>query len=124
MDRPGERQTTATKTVVNEAVGAALPKPSEGVLEPLKKTWKTVTDAEIDAYVRETGQSSLHFGCSARMAPSAKDGVVDAHLKVHGISNLRIADASVFPRIPSGHTMAPSLMVGERCADFLKAAWA
>ncbi|KAL1895434.1 hypothetical protein Sste5346_005240 [Sporothrix stenoceras] len=125
MGRPGERQTTATETVVNEAVGTALLKPAKDkyVLKPLAKTWQTVTDAEIDAYVRETGQSSLHFGCSARMAPTAKDGVVDAKLKVHGVSGLRIADASVFPRIPSGHTMAPSLMVGERCADFLKAAW-
>lgn len=125
MGRPGERETTVTETIVNEAVGAALPKSSKDkdLLQPLTKTWQTVTDAEIDAYVRETGQSALHFGCSARMAPTAKDGVVDARLKVHGVSGLRIADASVFPRIPSGHTMAPSLMVGERCADFLKAAW-
>ncbi|KJR86907.1 uncharacterized protein SPSK_01526 [Sporothrix schenckii 1099-18] len=114
--RPGERQTTPTATA---------PTPSEsGDIQPLEKTWKTVTDAEIDAYVRETGQTGLHFCCTARMAPTAKDGVVDARLKVHGVSGLRIADASVFPRIPSGHTMVPSLMVGERCADFIKAAWA
>lgn len=78
MGRPGERQTTATETVVNEAVGAVLPNPPAAELAPLDKTWRTVTDAEIDAYVRETGQSSLHFGCSCRMAKTAEDGVVDA----------------------------------------------
>ncbi|KIH95291.1 hypothetical protein SPBR_03918 [Sporothrix brasiliensis 5110] len=128
--RPGERHATPTATAVKQAVGATvgaatLPTPSDsGDIQPLEKTWKTVTDAEIDAYVRETGQTGLHFSCTARMAPTAKDGVVDARLKVHGVSGLRIADASVFPRIPSGHTMVPSLMVGERCADFIKAAWA
>jgi choline dehydrogenase len=45
--------------------------------------------------------------------------VVDPQLRVHGIDKLRIADASVFPTIPSGNTHAPSVMVGERAADFV-----
>ncbi|CAK7198061.1 hypothetical protein SEUCBS139899_000719 [Sporothrix eucalyptigena] len=114
--RPGERP-DATE---NQAADSAL---INTKLPPLAKTWKTVTDAEIDAYVRETGQSSLHFGCTSRMSKSASDGVVDTRLRVHGVSNLRVADASIFPKIPSGHTMAPTLMVGERCADFIKADW-
>jgi choline dehydrogenase len=43
-------------------------------------------------------------------------------LRVHGISGLRIADASIFPTMPSGNTNAPSIMVGEKAAQILKAA--
>lgn len=45
--------------------------------------------------------------------------VVDAKLKVYGIDNLMIADGSVFPRIPTGNTMAPCVVVGERAAQIL-----
>lgn len=44
--------------------------------------------------------------------------VVDPQLRVHGVSGLRVADASVMPSITSGNTHAPAVMIGERCADF------
>lgn len=50
-----------------------------------------------------------------------EDAVVDPQLKVRGIEGLWIADASVMPKIVSGNTNAPSIMIGERCADFVKA---
>ncbi len=46
--------------------------------------------------------------------------VVDAELRVIGIEGLRVADASVMPSIISGHTNAPSIMIGERASDFVK----
>ena len=45
--------------------------------------------------------------------------VVDPLLRVHGISSLRVADASIMPQITSGNTNAPSIMIGERCADLI-----
>lgn len=76
------------------------------------KTWKDVSDDEIDDYVKRVSMGSLHSACTC---PMSKDegagGVVDQQLRVHGIKNLRIADASVFPKIPSGHLMAPTIMV-------------
>lgn len=120
--RPGERP--EEKEAEQEGEEGEQVKPSLMKFEPVTKTWKTATDAEIDAYARETCQSSLHYACTCRMAATAQEGVVDTRLRVHGVANLRIADASVFPKIPSGHTMAPVLMVGERCADFIKADWA
>ena len=47
--------------------------------------------------------------------------VVDGYLKVYGVDNLRIADGSIMPRVTTGNTMAPCVVIGERAADLLKA---
>jgi choline dehydrogenase len=47
--------------------------------------------------------------------------VVDANLKVYGIANLRIADGSIMPRVTTGNTMAPCVIIGERVGELLKA---
>jgi choline dehydrogenase len=46
--------------------------------------------------------------------------VVDGRLKVYGIENLRIADGSIMPRVTTGNTMAPCIIIGERAAEFLR----
>ncbi|KAM7187992.1 hypothetical protein V8F20_010727 [Naviculisporaceae sp. PSN 640] len=91
----------------------------------INKTWRDVTDEEIDDYIRRVGMGSMHLASSCPMARDEKEGtgVVDQKLKVFGVRNLRIADASVFPKVPSCHTMAPTIMIAERCADFVKEAW-
>ena len=45
--------------------------------------------------------------------------VVDPELRVHGIANLRVADASIMPTITTGNTNAPSMMIGERAAELI-----
>jgi len=47
--------------------------------------------------------------------------VVDANLKVYGIEKLRIADGSIMPRITTGNTMAPCVIIGERAGEILRA---
>ncbi len=87
------------------------------------KKWNEVTDEELDEYIYAIGATGLHFSCTCRMSLNSAEGVVDQKLRVHGLKNLRVADASVFPKLPSGHTQAPAMMVGARCADFVKARW-
>ena len=60
-------------------------------------------------------------GRTARIGTETS-GVVDPQLRDYGVENLRVADASVFPRVPHGNTHAASVMVGERAADLLRAA--
>ncbi|KAI0766730.1 hypothetical protein BC629DRAFT_1442561 [Irpex lacteus] len=78
------------------------------------------TDVELEQFVRDNLNTIFHPACSARMAPLEDDGVVDPFLRVHGIPNLRIADASVFPSIVAGHTTAPVYAVAEKASDLIK----
>ena len=83
----------------------------------------TVTsDEEILTWIRNNSQTAYHPIGTCRMGPAGPTTVVDDKLKVHGIDGLRVADASIFPTMPSGNTNAPSIMVGEKAADILKAA--
>ncbi|KAH8833089.1 GMC oxidoreductase [Flagelloscypha sp. PMI_526] len=74
-------------------------------------------DADLETFIRTKVESGLHFAASC---PMGAEGVVDEKLRVKGVKKLRVADASVFPRVPAAHTMAPTVMIGERCADFLR----
>jgi choline dehydrogenase len=76
---------------------------------------------DIETYIRNAAISTSHPACSVAMG-SDDDSPLDAMLRVHGVENLRVADASALPEIPRANTNAPSIMIGERCADFLLAA--
>ena len=55
------------------------------------------------------------------MGPDPERAVVDHRLRVHGVSGLRVADASVFPTVTSGNTNAPTVMVAEKAAAMILA---
>ncbi|KAL8989713.1 MAG: hypothetical protein Q9169_008299, partial [Polycauliona sp. 2 TL-2023] len=78
---------------------------------------------DMDKFIRHRARTTYHYSSTCRMASehdAQAPGVVDESLRVHGISNLRICDANVFPRILACHMMAPVVMVAERCADMIK----
>jgi choline dehydrogenase len=78
------------------------------------------SDAEIDQWVRENVESAYHPCGTARMGPADDPGaVVDTACRVHGLSGLRIVDASVFPTVPYGNINAPTIMVAEKAADLI-----
>lgn len=77
-------------------------------------------DDALDGLIRKRADTVYHPVGTCRMGSDA-DAVVDPTLKLNGLDGLWIADASVMPKIVSGNTNAPSIMIGERCADFIKA---
>lgn len=76
-------------------------------------------DDELDTLIRNRADTVYHPVGTCRMGAD-EASVVDPMLKARGIDGLWIADASVMPKIVSGNTNAPSIMIGERCADFIK----
>ena len=76
--------------------------------------------ADVEACIRDTAITTYHSSCSVAMG-SDPDSALDEKLRVRGVDGLRVADASALPRIPRANTNAPSIMIGERCADFLLA---
>ncbi|WFE62844.1 GMC family oxidoreductase N-terminal domain-containing protein [Micromonospora sp. WMMD714] len=75
-------------------------------------------EEDIRAFVRANASTLWHPVGTARMG-TGPDAVVDPQLRVHGLDGLRIADASVMPRIVSGNTHAPTVMIGEKAADLI-----
>jgi choline dehydrogenase len=78
-----------------------------------------LTGAALENFVRDAAMSYWHETCTAKMGRDAMS-VVDGALKVYGIDNLRIADASIMPRVTTGNTMAPCVVIGERAGELLK----
>ena len=76
--------------------------------------------AELENFVRDATESFWHQSCTAKMGRDSMS-VVDGRLKVYGIDKLRIADASIMPRVTTGNTMAPCVIIGERAAEILGA---
>jgi choline dehydrogenase len=79
-----------------------------------------VKGAELENFIRDSVVTYWHQTCTAKMGRDPMS-VVDANLKVYGIENLRIADGSIMPRVTTGNTMAPCVIIGERAGEILKA---
>jgi choline dehydrogenase-like flavoprotein len=80
-----------------------------------------LSGAELEDYLRNAVTTYWHESGTAKMGQDAMS-VVDGQLRVYGVENLRVADASIMPRITSADTMAPCVVIGERAAQFIKAA--
>ncbi len=77
------------------------------------------SDADIIHDFRQRSGTVYHPCSTCRMGPDPKHAVVDAKMRVHGVQNLRICDASIFPNIIAGNLNAPAMMVGWKGAGIL-----
>jgi choline dehydrogenase len=74
---------------------------------------------DLENFVRDASMSYAHQTCTAKMGRDSMS-VVDGTLKVYGVENLRVADGSIMPRVTTGNTMAPCVIIGERAAEVLQ----
>jgi choline dehydrogenase len=77
-------------------------------------------DAALEAYIRDACSTVWHPVGTCKMGTDPM-AVVDPELRVHGVEGLRVVDASIMPTITTGNTNAPTIMIGEKAADFIKA---
>lgn len=98
---------------------AAQPPIASVIQEELRPGRAVETDAELADDIRNRAGSVFHASCTCRMGPDPALAVVDHRLRVHGLSGLRVIDASVFPSVPSGNTNAPTYMVAEKGAHMV-----
>ena len=76
--------------------------------------------AALENFIRDGAETFHHQTCTAKMGRDAMS-VVNAKLQVYGIQNLRVADGSIMPRVTTGNTMAPCVIIGERAGEILRA---
>ncbi len=77
------------------------------------------SDEAWDDQLRACSSTGLHPVGTCRMGSDA-EAVVDTQLRVNGVERVRIGDCSIIPMLPSANTNAPAIMIGERCADFVR----
>ncbi|XP_073831459.1 glucose dehydrogenase [FAD, quinone]-like [Musca autumnalis] len=93
---------------------------------PIAECSEKFHDSELywRCYIAYYSSTSSHLVGSIKMGTLNDTTVcLDPHLRVKGIRNLRVADASIMPHITSCNTFGPTLMIGERAADFIKQDW-
>ena len=79
------------------------------------------SDDELLDFARRYGSTSYHLIGTARMGPASDPtAVVDDQLRVHGIENLRVVDASIMPTMPSANTYASTMMIAEKASDLIR----
>lgn len=79
------------------------------------------SDEQIEQFLRARVDTIYHPVGTCRMGPDARHDVVDAELRVHGVAGLRVVDASIMPRVVSGNTNAPVIMIAEKAVDMIRA---
>jgi choline dehydrogenase len=77
------------------------------------------TDEEILAWVAKDGETALHPSCTCKLGTDAMAVVDPSSMRVHGLTGLRVVDASAMPYVTNGNIYAPVMMLAEKAADLI-----
>ena len=90
----------------------------EGVVQPSPED--LASDDALDDWMRRTVFNTTHASGTCKMGPSSDPmAVVDQHLSIHGLEGIKVADASVMPNVIRANTNCTTIMIGERCAEWI-----
>ena len=79
------------------------------------------SDEALDAWMRRTVFNTTHASGTCKMGPASDPmAVVDQHLSIHGLEGIKVADASVMPNVVRANTNCTTIMIGERCAEWIR----
>ncbi|MDA1128611.1 MAG: mycofactocin system GMC family oxidoreductase MftG [Chloroflexi bacterium] len=112
---------------MREAVRLCLDLAKHPMYEPIlddrlqPKEEDLVSDDALDEWMLRTTVNTTHISGTCKMGPASdKSAVVDQYCRVHGLENIRVADASVMPNVVRANTNSTTIMIGERVADWIK----
>ena len=79
-----------------------------------------MSERDLETFIRQKADTIYHLAGTCRMGPdSDTEAVVDSRLHVRGVSGLRVADASIMPKVVKAPTHAGCVAIGEKCADLI-----
>lgn len=97
----------------------ATPPISEKIINDIFPGAENTTDAQLREVIRNNADTVYHPVGTCKMG-TGEDAVIDTQLRVIGVENLRVVDASIMPQVISGNTNAPTIMIAEKAADLIK----
>ena len=119
LSSPNDGRVLLAGMRLTRAIFAAAPLARHSLAETLPGP-EVTTDAQLLDYCRGFGTTIFHPVGTCRMGENTTAAVVDSRLRVHGLGGLRVIDASVMPRITSGNTNAPTYVIAEKGAAFVR----
>ena len=119
-DRDVDRLREAVRISVNLLEHNAFGPIVEEIQQPSPED--LASDEALDDWMRRTVFNTTHASGTCKIGPSSDPmAVVDQHLNIHGLEGIKVADASVMPNVIRANTNCTTIMIGERCADWVKA---